>query len=115
MMGIKKLQELFQQIGDLPVPSRETNIFSIGGRGYYEEPTSDLLAFFLDPSAEHGLGDLLLACLAELLGEAPFPLELEERPIREYATRDQNRIDILLQGTGWMMAIENKIRSGPLN
>ena len=43
-------------------PSEKT-FFSIGGRGYYEDPTSDVLAFYLDPNEEHGLGDLVLQSL----------------------------------------------------
>jgi hypothetical protein len=115
MMESGQLQELLQKACGLRRRSREGNIFSTGARGYYEEPTSDLLAFFLNPSAEHGLGDLLLACLVDFLREPPFPLELEEPPIREYPTRDQNRIDLLLHGIGWVIAIENKIRHSPLN
>jgi hypothetical protein len=112
-MESEKLQKLLQEVGALRGPRRETNIFSIGSRGYYENPTSDLLAFFLDPRGEHDLGDLLLSCLAELLPDAPQLLQLLEPPEREYRTQGQNRIDILLNSSGWVIAIENKLRHRP--
>jgi hypothetical protein len=31
-----------------PKPPPEKNIFSIGGRSHYENPISDMLAFFID-------------------------------------------------------------------
>lgn len=114
-MEQERLQKLLQEAGRLRRPPGEDNIFSIGARGYYENPTSDLLAFFLDPTAEHRLGDLLLSCLVEFLREPPSLLELERPPEREYPTRDQNRIDLFLNGGDWVMAIENKLRHDPVN
>jgi PD-(D/E)XK nuclease superfamily len=90
--------------------SRETTIFSIGGKGYFENPTSDMLAFFFDPHQVHGFKDLLLrsffACLAE---EPPRSMDLVEPPIREEETAEGKRIDLILIGDDWILAIENKI------
>jgi len=94
---------------------REKNILSIGARGYYENPTSDLLSFFLDPTEDHMLGDLVLSCLLECLPDSkPFP-GLEGAPEREYITEAGNRIDLLLNGNSWVMAIENKLEHSPNN
>jgi hypothetical protein len=112
---MNELEKLLRDVSGLREPHRETNIFSIGGQGYYENPTSDLLAFFLDPEREHGLGDLMLSCLVELLLHSPPLLKLENRAQREYPTQGHNRIDILLDGSGWVIAIENKVRHGPVN
>jgi hypothetical protein len=105
----EKLQQLLQEVTGLRKRLRETNIFSIGSQGYYENPTSDLLALFLDPAGVHGLGDLLLSSLGDLLPDQPALSELEEPPTREYQTKEKNRIDILLNGSSWVIVIENKL------
>jgi PD-(D/E)XK nuclease superfamily len=115
-MEEEKLQELLNEAGKLSFVRREKNIFSLGGRGYYEEPMSDLLAFFFDPQEEHGLGDLALTSLAEFLQNAPVaPLTLAEPPTREYTTPAGNYIDLVLNGDRWVIALENKITHAPLN
>jgi hypothetical protein len=114
-MPIERLHLLLREVTALRKRPREMNIFSIGSHGYYENPTSDLLAFFIDPAGPHGLGDLVLSSLSELLPGRPSLLELEEAPKREYQTRNQNRIDILLIGSDWIVVIENKLRHGLLN
>ncbi len=86
-------------------------ILNVGGRGYYENPMSDLLAFFLDPSACHGLGDLVLSTLLRSLERNDLNPILTGPPIRE----DVNRIDIVLPGENFVIAIENKIHHGPNN
>jgi hypothetical protein len=42
---------------------KEKNLFSLGGRGHYENPITDLLKFFFDPSEEHNFQDLFLSSL----------------------------------------------------
>lgn len=115
-MELKKFQELLKEMSVLRPQAVETTIFSAGGRGYYENPTSDLLAFFLYPHGGHGLDDLVLSSLIECVADElpcdrPTLVNLKE-PQREYKTQHGNRIDILLEGSDWVMAIENKIRHG---
>ena len=55
--------ELIKEVTKIKLPDLEKTIFSIGGRGHYENPTSDILAFYLDPEAEHQLGSLVLDSL----------------------------------------------------
>jgi PD-(D/E)XK nuclease superfamily len=77
---MEKLQEFLNEASRRKMTHREKNIFSLGGRRYYENPMSDLLAFFLDPTEDHGLGDVALGSLAECLQEpALAPLTLEQR------------------------------------
>lgn len=97
-------------------PAYEPSIFALGGRGYYENPTTDLLAFFLDPAQIHGFGDCflrtLLGCVCE--GSVPDPA-LCLPPQREVITDNGNRIDLLLQGSDWVLVVENKILHGQIN
>ena len=92
----------------------EKNIFSIGTKGHYENPISDILAFFLDPSKEHNLNDL---CLLSLLSCMPssvianFNVSSFVNLSREIRTTQGNRIDIFIEGKDWTITIENKIRA----
>jgi len=94
----------------------EPTLFSVGGRGHFENPITDLLAFYLNPAAPHGLGDLVLRSLWQSVG---FPEDLElslvEPPRREETTANRNRIDLVLVGPSWVAAIENKIRHAQVN
>lgn len=88
---------------------KECNIFSIGGKGYYENPTSDILAFFLDPSGEHGYRDLFITSLFEAAGYEPsIPISVSSVE-REIATCTGSRIDLLVKSDAWSLVIENKI------
>lgn len=113
-MNEEEIANLLAQLPDLRdrVPrltrKREDTILNVGGRGYFENPMSDLLAFFLDPSACHGLGDLVLSALLRCLGKEDLNRALIAPPIREAI----NRIDIVVPGEGFVIAIENKIRHG---
>ena len=49
------LESFLSDVSNHVAPVKELTVFSVGGRGYYENPTTDLLAFFLRPDAEHGL------------------------------------------------------------
>ncbi len=109
--------QLLERIRELKETRREPTLFSIGGRGYYENPTSDLLAFFLRPDAGHELGTLFLEALFDSLANeggasrvSKSGLRLEKTSVdREWPTDTGKRIDLLLQGRGWAMVIENKV------
>lgn len=92
-------------------PEIETTVFSIGGRGYYENPISDVLAFFLNPQEAHGFGTLFLDAFWEGLNLAspPKSLDIIGSPKREVSTDSGKRIDLLLEGDEWVLVIENKI------
>jgi hypothetical protein len=97
-------------------PAREPTLFAIGGRGYYEDPTSDLLAFFINPDAEHGLQDRFVAALLECMKVDPRGLRLKQLHVeREVKTDDGKFIDIQITGPDWCLLIENKIRHWEAN
>ncbi len=95
---------------------REPTLFAVGGRGHFENPITDLLAFFLNPVASHGLGDVVLRAFLRSI-EAPevFERRLVEPPRREERTINRNRIDLLLIGPDWVMAVENKVQHVQVN
>jgi len=108
-MDLHELQDLISNLKLLPATEKkETNLFSIGARGHYENPVSDLLAFFVDPDAGHELNTLVLECFLECLPESPDAY-LICPPTREVMTSEGSRIDILLEFEQWVLALENKI------
>ena len=105
-MNFKELETLIGEIKDEWFPDHvETNVFSIGGRGYYENPTSDMLAFFCNSKKEHELGNLVSNALFEALGLDAFEVISTEREVNT----GKGRIDLLLVGNNHVMTIENKI------
>lgn len=110
-MDLEKLKVLVKESVNFIQPPKELTLFSIGGKGYYENPTTDLLAFFSDPNQVHGFGDLIIqsffACLSI---EFPDSTKLVLPPQREVVTRNNKRLDLLLIGDDWILAVENKIQ-----
>jgi len=113
-----RLQQLLKGVQSLQRPKFETTVFSIGGRRYYENATSDVLAFFLDPKREHGLGRVVLDALlaaAAAPGCEPEEFEPVAAPCREYRTAGGKFIDLLVDGQTSVLVIENKVRHTPVN
>lgn len=118
LSSIDCFRSLFEAVRKLPLAEPENTIFSSGGRGYYENPTSDLLAFFLRPDGPHGLGKLFMEALLDSIppqethckGRTLFMGTIDHFSVeREKDTGGGGRIDFLLRGRDWVMLIENKI------
>lgn len=110
-MDLKHLQSFINEFSELPKPPEvEPNLFSLGARGHYENPITDLLAFFFDTNAAHGLESLALEALIMLLpeGQQPRDLHLIRPPEREVTT-GRGRIDLLMVSSDWVIVLENKI------
>ena len=95
--------------------SRERSIFSVGAKSYFENPTSDLLAFFMDPNEIHGFGTAVLQRIAGLLGVRDNLLDwipAKEVSVEREVTTDQyNRIDILATTPKFALVIEAKVNA----
>lgn len=109
---MEDIQHLLDDLKQIKQSNIEPTFLGIGGRGYYENPCSDLLAFFLasENADAHGLGNVFLEALWKSAG---FSVDLRRegsvRVTREVRTSAGNRIDLMLKGDGWIMLIENKI------
>ncbi len=101
----RKLNQLSSKI-----KRQQKTMLEVGGKGYFENPTSDLLAFFCDPQEEHEFGDMVLGALIKCLPEHAKPdlLNLASKPMRELST-NTGRIDLMFEGDDWILTIENKI------
>jgi len=115
-MDVEEARALLARAEIFYQPERESSIFACGGRGYYENPTTDLLGFFLDPAQAHSLGDCFLSALLSCLPNARhLRPSLRSAPRREVATHKGNRMDLILAGDGWDLVLENKVFHGQVN
>ncbi|WP_167553188.1 PD-(D/E)XK nuclease family protein [Evansella clarkii] len=115
---IDKYKALLEESAKYKQPKREKTVFSIGGRGHYENPVSDVLAFFTDPGEEHQFGTLMLSSILRLLNideEIDLESDTVEVVEREAVTQKGNRLDLVIAGEEWVLAIENKIYHELLN
>lgn len=115
-MELEDARTLLAKAAQYRQPDYEPSIFALGGRGYFENPTTDLLAFFLDPSQVHGQGDCFLRALLSCLPDSDeLQATLRAPAQREVNTRNGNRIDLVLLGDGWDLLLENKILHSQIN
>ena len=117
-----ELEIILAEMAQIITPPPEKTIFSVGSRGYYENPTSDVLAFFMNPVAEHGFGMLFLKSFLECMNK-----DKDGRPSldgiisedvsiqREATTEEYKRIDFLIITSDWCLVIENKIYHEQVN
>jgi hypothetical protein len=99
---------------------REENLFQIGGRGHYENPTTQLLEFFLDASRGHGFGSTILDVLLETAHIEPGVIDTKlnywtaHEVVTDEAQR-KDRMDLIIGSESWVIVIENKIRHEAIN
>ena len=97
-------------------------LMEIAGFPHWENVYSNILAFLIRTDEVHGFGPLLirsiLAAYRDRLppdrqDQAPDPDKIDRllSVEREITTKHGNRIDILIEGTGLVVCIENKIWS----
>lgn len=103
------LHDLLNKVGEHAIQPQEKTLFDVGARSYWENPTSDLLAFFMNPHAEHGLGGWFLEAYLHCAGRRECSTQ-GATVEREYPTKS-GRIDLLIEGGDWILVIENKIHA----
>ncbi len=98
------------------------NFFDVGGSGYLENPTSDLLALFMgaQPTVPRWLAKALLACLNDRglssevdVGKIAWDVVTAEREVSEIAeeTDTRKRLDLLITSDQFVLGIENKVHA----
>lgn len=97
------------------VPPSEEMLFSIGGRGYNENPATEILAFFMRPDGQHALGETFLYALFKRMGMVRDGLRFHGVSVKHQWRFAGGQIDLLIVGPGWFLIIENKIRAGLTN
>lgn len=110
-MNTSEFDKLIREFGALPQTISETTFMSIckhsGSR--FEEICSRILAFYLQPSNEHGLKSLVLSSLLEIITENKYKLHSGQFSVETEAYIDGKYLDILVKGDSFAIGIENKI------
>jgi hypothetical protein len=113
---LTELAQFLEKAKSFILPRREETLLSVMGMGHYENPLSDLLAFFLKPQAEHGLGLLFLRSFLSCIHADLEITETEDISVRREAqTEDVKRPDIIIQCSTWLLIIEHKLWHGQNN
>ncbi len=100
--------ELLHEFESLSATEQSESIFDIAGYPHYENVSSNILAFFLNPHNEHKLGELLLSSLLNLSGGSETH-HVNVKVNREVSTNKGSRLDIVIYTDNQIIGIENKI------
>src|SRR3954454_21989834 len=98
-MSINDFESLLEKIKELRRGAKRLPTFmEIAGYPHYENVCSNILAFFLDPEEQHGLGVLVLDALAHVGSISTEEGVWSNISVeREIPTEAGNRIDILIE------------------
>lgn len=101
----------------LPQTNKERTMLEICRypRNRFEEVCSRILAFFLDPNAEHGLADLWVTALLEAVGRPELHDYRQDVSVRTEEWADGKRIDLIVEADDYVVVIENKITASVYN
>jgi hypothetical protein len=108
-MKTEALVPLLLQFQKIPKPAKQRTFLEISGYPHYENVCSNILQFYLNPSNEHGFKDLFLQSLLQLVHK-DFQGSVEAASVeREVRTKNDKRLDLLIETEGFVVGIENKI------
>lgn len=97
---------LLKEFKNLPHAKQKLTFMEVSGYPQYENVCSNILAFYLDPRQEHGLNDLFVVAILRIFNKScSTKVKLVTR---EYPTTS-GRLDIVVEGDEFTIAIENKI------
>jgi len=110
--NLKRFKALIDKFKQLDIVTKELTLFDVGARGHFENPTTELLSFFLDTTKAHNLGDCFFKGIKYLLENknkmATFVGSLENVET-EVSTAKGNRIDLLIETKDALIIVECKI------
>lgn len=103
--------QILLEFKSIPQYKRKRTFMEISGYPHYENVCSNILKFYLDPTNEHGLKDLILNSLIQIIDkDFKFDTDFEKIEIhREYKTINDNRLDLVILTENYVVGIENKI------
>lgn len=81
----------------------------------FEEVCSRILAFYLNPNAEHRINDLWLSALLDAVGKSDWYDYRHDVKVNTEEYADGKRIDITIVSDDYVVAIENKITADLYN
>ncbi|HBG70487.1 MAG: hypothetical protein A2W93_09530 [Bacteroidetes bacterium GWF2_43_63] len=129
-MTLKELENHYEEFlqADLKVlPEKATTLFDIAGFPHYETVLSNFYSFYLNPSGQHGLGDLFISALSDIIERKAKGLSVIENSKicyteREVRTSNGKYIDIVINEPSEIsnevenaIIIENKVNAAVYN
>ncbi len=112
-MDIKTIETKLEKFRQLPVIEHEKTVFDIGVRGYYENPTTEVLSFFCNGEEQHGMDNLVANSFVALINKkSSRNIPNASNAViaeREVSTKNSKRIDLLLDTGSHLIAIEAKV------
>ena len=114
---VAKFQTVVRDFSKIPKTDTEPTWLEICRypQSRFEEICSRILAFFLNPKAEHGLNDLWLSALLDAIGKVGWRDYRHDIGVRTEEYADGKRIDITVVANDYVVAIENKITADHYN
>lgn len=108
---IDRFEALVDKFRALDFTDEELNLFDVGARGHFENPTTELLSFFLDSSNHHNLGNSFFRGLESAIAKKNILSNLGtfESVETEVSTQNGKRIDLLVETDTSLMIMECKI------
>lgn len=113
--SVESYLKLLLAFGRLPETKRSRTFMDVSGYPHYENVCSNILKFFFDPAAEHGLGDLLVVAFLKMAGVQEVPSTDNLRVFTRQGTYGGNTIDIVIDCEAFTIGIENKVFHELLN
>lgn len=115
--ALTTLSGLLSKASTLPsAPEPAPTYFEVCGFPHYENVWSNVLEFFLDPSNEHGLAELVLESLLALAETQLDEADTSNLWVqREWTTNAGGRLDLLVETDSLVLGIENKVFAGVQN
>ena len=108
---LDRFKALIDKFRALDFTDEELNLFDVGTRGHFENPTTELLSFFLDSANHHGLGHSFFRGLESAIAKKNILSYLGtfESVETEVSTQNGKRIDLLIETETEVIVIECKI------
>lgn len=110
--NLKSFKALIDKFKQLDIVTKELTLFDVGARGHFENPTTELLSFFLDKAKDHNLGDCFFKGVKSLLESKNKMASLGHLGSveTEVSTTMGKRIDLLLETVTEIIIVECKIQ-----
>ena len=112
------IEKLLTDFEILPKAIRQPTYLELCRYPYnrFEEICSRLLCFYLSPQKEHGLQDLFLRSLFEILEpQKEIQFKFDKVIVINEENAEGKRLDILIKSDNFVIGIENKITAGLYN
>ncbi|XSG76546.1 PD-(D/E)XK nuclease family protein [Herpetosiphon llansteffanensis] len=106
MQAISAMLQAFAKLP--PQPTTTPTFLEIAGYPHLENVASNILAFYLQSTNQHNLGNLLFRALMQLVDrdiQGDYPVTAR----REDVTAGNKRIDLVIETPEFIIGIENKI------